>query len=100
MMAAESAYHVQQAGGADRFRRSLHDTPASTAFTDVPCGVCPVRTLSCSVLCFREIVLPAVSRPHCLRIRKHKAQRSVCDAPLHQADMSIFACHLRITLTD
>ena len=36
---------IWQADGLDRFRRSLHNTPATTAFTDVPCGVCPVRAV-------------------------------------------------------
>ena len=29
----------------ERYRRSLHDVPESSAFTDMPCGVCPVRML-------------------------------------------------------
>ena len=69
-MADDSVGYVRQAGGADRFRRSLHDTPASTAFTDVPCGVCPVCTLA------RRCVVVQIDRP-CTR----KAQPSVCEAP-------------------
>lgn len=30
----------------ERFRRSLVDTADSNAFTDTPCGVCPVRLVA------------------------------------------------------
>ena len=52
-----------QEGGADRFRRSLHDTPATAAFTDIPCGVCPVRRQFWPVRLLRQTRLSCALRP-------------------------------------